>query len=663
MASLNYRPDIDGLRGISVLAVILFHAGQLSFSGGYLGVDVFFVISGYLITTIIATEIQRGQFTVSKFYERRARRILPALVVMVLLTMAPAYLYLLPQDLVAFAKSVVAVSTFTSNFLFAGRLGYFDQSAHLDPMLHTWSLAVEEQFYLIFPLLLVATWRWYRHRVVWIVAAIAVISLSLTLGQLNKNPAFVFFQLIARAWELLAGALVTLGMGRVPAEHLKPATREFGGALGLVLVLTSFFVFDESPAPWAAHNLMPVIGACLLLMCASDTYVGRLLSNRVIVFVGVISYSAYLWHQPLFAFARYVGLAEKSELWFSLVMVSLLMGYISYRWVEQPFRRKGFLSRQGVLTSSLTALVLMAGIAACTIQKHGFPERLPPGIEWRSLGEKLESVGDVCTMQPVAGYTGVEACKFGQPDGHRVIALYGDSHAQAISYELDRQLKLQGAAGVWIRAKGCHIVPTIVENGDISQMPTCRSAFLELQRYVREQVSGIVIASRWTMRLFPIPGLIDALSFDNGEGGVEYNRYRTYAAVAENGYIDGGAEAKRAAVTAFLRALDDTGKPSVLIYPIPELGWDIAKVNFHAGAMLDTLSTSKAEYLSRNAFVLSVFDDFKPHYLIKLPVADVYCDATRCFGQRDGVPLYYDDDHLSTAGARPLVEKVLQAMP
>lgn len=660
VAILSYRADIDGLRGVSILAVVFFHANSTWLSAGYLGVDVFFVISGYLITSILLTDMRQGKFEFAQFYERRIRRILPALVFMTSLSMVVAYFYLLPQDLVAFAKSVMAVCSLTSNFLFAGRLGYFDQAAHLEPLLHTWSLAVEEQFYLLFPLLLVLIWRTCRRYMAWLIALLALASLMLTFFYLEKNPNFAFFHLVTRAWELLAGALVAVYAARPSADFAKTIFHEFASLLGVTFILISFFVFEPNPKPWATHVVLPVAGACLLLSCPNGTMVSRLLSNRVLVFIGLISYSVYLWHQPIFAFARYLNFSEKSLLWPCLLLSTLLMGYVSYRYVEQPCRHKFHLPRYAVFIGALSALLFLAAMAAYIVQKRGFPERVPSGIEWRSLGEKLAVVGEVCTMKPTEAYAGVDICHFGQSGAKRFVALYGDSHAQAISYELDRQLKEMGLGGVWVRANGCHIVPDIVENGDVSQIPSCRLAFQELLRYLREQAVGVVVASRWTLRLFPVSGFIEELSFDNQEGGIEYNRHRTYAAVGVDGRVDSGAEAKRVALMMLLNSLDSVGKPTVLIYPIPELGWDIAKVNFHARAMLDSISTSKTLYEQRNAFVLDVFDHFQAHHLLRLRTADLYCDKTRCFGQRRGVPYYYDDDHLSTEGARLLVEKVMQ---
>lgn len=665
MSVLLYRPEIDGLRGIAVLAVILFHAELLGFRSGYLGVDIFFVISGYLIATIILLQLRSGKFSILDFYERRARRILPALLAMVAVVLPIAYVYLLPKDLVAFGWSVISVATFTSNFLFSGRVGYFDLAAHLEPLLHTWSLAVEEQFYLFFPLLVALIWRWRQQRLAVVLGVLAASSLALAMAQVSKRPDFVFFQIIPRAWELLAGVLTALYVARSDGQPLGPKTREVGSAIGLMLVVASFLVFDESPLPGVLNNVVPVFGTCLLLACSNrETGAGRVLASRGLVFVGLISYSAYLWHQPLFAFVRYIGPSDISSILSPvLVLMSLGIGYLSYRFVEQPFRRKGYLSRRQIFAGSLGGLVLVAAFAGLAVSSAGFPGRLPQGIEWRSLGEKLEAVGDVCSARPVPGYPGVEACAFGRTEGKRIIALYGDSHAQAVQYELDRRLKERGDTGMWVKVNGCHVVPDIVENGDVSQLSVCRAAFQELQRYIRDKVDAVLVVSRWTMRFYPIEGRIDNLSFDNGEGGVEYNRFREYAAVDTTGRIDLGEKAKRAALGNLLRKLDETGKPIVLIYPVPELGWDIAKMNFYAGRMLEEISTSRQIYRQRNAFVIDFFDGYEGKNLIKIPVAELFCDAVRCFGQRGGVPLYYDDDHLSTAGSRLIVDKAFQALP
>ena len=302
---MDYRREIDGLRALAVLPVIFFHAGFPTFRGGFVGVDVFFVISGYLITTIILAELEQGKFSIINFYERRARRILPALFLVMFVCLPLAWLWLLPQEMKSFSQSLVAVSAFASNVLFWRTSGYFETAAELKPLLHTWSLAVEEQYYLLFPVFLMLTWRLGKRWIVGLLACVFVVSLAAAQWNAVAKPTATFFLLPTRGWELLVGAFVALyfskDRNKIPAKLLC----EVGGAVGFVLITYSIFAFDkQTPFP-SFYALVPTIGTALIILYATQsTLVGQLLGNRVCVGVGLISYSAYLWHQPLFAFAR-----------------------------------------------------------------------------------------------------------------------------------------------------------------------------------------------------------------------------------------------------------------------------------------------------------------------------------------------------------------------
>jgi len=360
---MNYRREIDGLRALAVLPVIFFHAGFDIFSGGFVGVDVFFVISGYLITSIILTEKQAGTFSLIHFYERRARRILPALFFVMAACVPLAWLWLLPNDMKSFSQSLMAVSTYSSNVLFLSESGYFDTAAELKPLLHTWSLAVEEQFYLLFPLLLMLTWRFGKRWIAGLLMAGAFISLAAAhWGAFNK-PAETFFLLPTRGWELLIGALIALHYNAGTATAVKTASSnnticQAGSALGLAMISYAIFAFDKSTPFPSLYALVPTIGTALVILFASpQTAVGALLGNTAFVSIGLISYSAYLWHQPLFAFARHRSLAAPSVATLLLLsLAALVLAYISWRFVEQPFRRGERITRErlfaicGVLT-------------------------------------------------------------------------------------------------------------------------------------------------------------------------------------------------------------------------------------------------------------------------------------------------------------------------
>jgi peptidoglycan/LPS O-acetylase OafA/YrhL len=296
VCDVQYRREIDGLRAIAILPVILFHGGSEWASGGFVGVDVFFVISGYLITTMIATEQQAGNFSLVGFYERRARRILPALILVVLCCMPFAFAWMVPYQLIDFSESVVAVSLFSSNILFWRETGYFNAAAELKPLLHTWSLAVEEQYYILFPLFMMVTWRFGLRIVTLLVAAALLFSLGLSEWAAQRSIAAANFYLLpTRAWELLIGSILALvALRRKPVGT---AFDDYGAALGVAMILAAI-VFYSGAIPFPGlYALLPTVGTALVIWCARpETYTGKLLSLPPLVGVGLISYSAYLWH-------------------------------------------------------------------------------------------------------------------------------------------------------------------------------------------------------------------------------------------------------------------------------------------------------------------------------------------------------------------------------
>ena len=365
---MRYRPEIDGLRAIAVAAVILFHAGFALFSGGFVGVDVFFVISGFLITSIIVEELKTGRFSVLRFYERRARRILPALFMVMAACIPFAYRLLSPDDLKDFAQSLAAICLFASNVLFWGESGYFDTQAELKPLLHTWSLAVEEQFYVVFPLLLMAAWRLGRGVLLSLIGAIAVVSLFLSVDEVRNFPSAAFYLLPSRAWQLLVGALASFVADRWQAADVRQSAvrlaHEAVGWGGMAMIVLALFLFDErTPFP-GLNAALPTLGTALVLLGASDrTSVGRMLAWRPLVGLGLISYSAYLWHQPLFAFTKHALLAElPTGLAIVLCAATIVLACLSWRYIEQPFRDRSLISRGAVFALSAVGMAAFVGL-------------------------------------------------------------------------------------------------------------------------------------------------------------------------------------------------------------------------------------------------------------------------------------------------------------
>ncbi len=342
-----------------MVPVILFHAGAAPFSGGFVGVDVFFVISGYLITTILIDELEGGRFSIINFYERRARRILPALFFVMLCTLPFAWAWMLPSQLKDFAQSLFAVSIFGSNFLFWKTSGYFAAAADEKPFLHTWSLAVEEQYYVLFPIFLFLAWRFGRNRVFWMIAFFAGVSLLISEWGWRNEPKANFFLFPTRAWELFAGSIAAFV---IKSHGIR--TNQILSGVGLLAILYSIFFYTEATPFPSVYALVPVGGSVLIVLFATrDTIAGRILSTRPFVAIGLISYSAYLWHQPLFAFAR-IRLTEAPS--FSLMMflsvMALVLAAFSWKFVEQPFRLKAVTTRRLIFSVSLIGIVFFVAI-------------------------------------------------------------------------------------------------------------------------------------------------------------------------------------------------------------------------------------------------------------------------------------------------------------
>lgn len=353
--SLNYRPEIDGLRAVAVLPVILFHSGFRTFSGGFVGVDVFFVISGYLITSILLAELRDERFSLLTFYERRARRILPALFVAMLVSSVAGYFLLMPDEFKSFGQSLAATAVFSNNFLLALTTGYWDLAGHFKPLLHTWSLSVEEQFYLIFPLLLLLTWRYASPSLKGLLFILFLSSLALSFWLVFAAPAWAFYTLPTRAWELLAGALLAVFSRTNSRLDAGPSWNNVLSLSGLLMIVFPVFVFDGSVAVPGPLLLLPVAGTMLILAFSlQGTVVHRILSSSLFVFVGLLSYSLYIWHQPVLAFLRAYAKGEPDNL--SIIMSLIFVFFlsvVSWKFVETPFRKSKLVGQRAIFALTI----------------------------------------------------------------------------------------------------------------------------------------------------------------------------------------------------------------------------------------------------------------------------------------------------------------------
>jgi peptidoglycan/LPS O-acetylase OafA/YrhL len=658
---------------VAVIPVMLFHAGVTTFRGGFVGVDVFFVISGYLITYIILDEQVKGRFSLARFYERRARRILPALFVVLAVCVPLAWQLLTPVDMTEFAKSVVAVTAFASNILFWHQSGYFDTASELKPLLHTWSLAVEEQFYVVFPLLLVFLWKFGRRAAFLTLGAILLLSLALAQWAAPRWPDAAFYLLPTRAWELMIGALGALFVGGRHDRWLTerhPAGSAVAALVGLGLIAWAVFGFDKSVPFPGLPALVPTVGALLIILFARpQNLAGRILGSSAFVGIGLISYSAYLWHQPLLAFARHASLQEPSmALMLAMCAASLVLAGLSWKFVEAPFRRGQFLERERVFALSATGLAAFAVFGALGNASAGFGMRWGPEFARYQPENQNFFRYTGCASNPKRFIPPEQACSYGE--GEARIAVVGDSHARALVYELSEAARKRGIKVTQFTYEGC---PPILDvyRADQGIDHRCdennRATFEYLAR--NRQLEYVVLASRW-------PLYLERGRFDNGEGGVDKGQPAVLDLVVD-GKRQSSAEAQRVAgiqqrIRSTIAGYLAAGKKVIVVQPVPEVGWYVPdylmKALSRKGALAPAdASISLAAYQARSRRASEALAAVGSHEkLIFVQPARHLCNTVvpgRCVTHLDGVPLYRDADHLSNLGVHLIVEDILRHIP
>ena len=665
---MRYRKEIDGLRALAVIPVILFHAGFEAFSGGYVGVDVFFVISGYLITTIILTEKEAGTFSFLNFYQRRARRILPALFFVILCCLPFVWKWMFPSQLVGFAKSLIAVSIFCSNIFFQKGSGiqYFAPSAEEMPLLHTWSLAVEEQYYIFFPLLIVLFWRFDKDRIFGVVILATIVSLGL--AEWSSHIARHFYSSPKRAWEILVGAIC--------AFHLLNKGDDKGSQwlslFGIGLIIYAVVEFDRNTPFPSLYTLVPVLGAALIVLFGTQrTFVSRILSTPVLVGIGLISYSAYLWHYPLFAFARIRSLNEPSQVQYLLLSaLSIALGWMTWRYIEQPFRakegNKQFISPRKVTVTAISGTFLFIIIGVVGNASSGFENRFnDQTLSILSIKKETPRArGEDCLTSK--GFSlKTASCIYGSRDQVK-LALLGDSHALSLAGELGKALDKRGLGVLSLDKAACLPI-----RGLVRQMVKPRRArsCIKYNETVLEylkssSIDTFVLLARWTLG-------IEGERFNNFEGGKETGGEYRLGVV---GHTFNGSEENRKGriATRYVEGIKEIlalGKRVILVYPIPEAGWNVssylAKASIHGKDFGGMLSTSFEIFKRRNALTYSALDAIEHPNLIRVKPAEIFCDSYakgRCLNQLNGVLLYYDDDHLSSAGAKLVVDHIVNAI-
>jgi peptidoglycan/LPS O-acetylase OafA/YrhL len=496
--STSYRPDIDGLRAVAVLAVVFFHAKVAGVSGGYVGVDVFFVISGYLITSLIAGEMRQGQFSIVQFYERRARRIFPALFAVFAASTIAGSVILLPEELAEMGESLIAATLFVSNIFFWTKEGYFATQAEAAPLIHTWSLAVEEQFYVFFPILLLLVARFGNRSRVAIIALALAGSLLLSVWGVANSPTGAFYLAPPRAWELLLGALLALGAPPPVGGRL---AREAASSVGIVLILWSVFRFTQATPFPGANAVIPCAGAAMIIWAGhgeARPLVNRLLSLKPVVFVGLVSYSLYLWHWPALVFARHYLFRDLSTLESAAIIgVSFLAAILAWRFVERPVRdRKGPIGRRMVIGGSAVAMALLVATGAMTVLARGWPERFP-GYADVAVGPTDFDYAGTCFLLPEqshADWRG-DGCFLDTTRGPSNLLLWGDSFAASLLPGLETNGDSLRYRVMEYTQAGCFPVFAIAIRRDV---PHCRDFNDRLIEVVwRYDIKAVMLFAFW----------------------------------------------------------------------------------------------------------------------------------------------------------------------
>jgi len=657
--------------------VILFHAGFTLFSGGFIGVDVFFVISGYLITTILIEDIENKRFSIVNFYERRARRILPALFFVMLVCIPFAWMWMLPNQLKDFSQSLVAVILFASNILFWLESDYFDGASEEKPLLHTWSLAVEEQYYVLFPIFLFLTWRFGKNRVFWTIVVFAAISFALSEWGWRNQASASFYLAPTRAWELLAGSITAFVVQKRGVQANNALS-----TIGLAAIIFAVFAYDENTPFPSVYALVPVIGVVLLVLFADkQTLAAKLLGTKLFVGIGLISYSAYLWHQPLFAFARIMLFEEPSSLvMLALSAVSVVLAMFSWRYIETPFRqnRMHLNSRIVVFLFAIGGMICYSIIGYLGFINNGYRDRMPilNEIEWTSMSDRIDVQGYICEGYENERYPFITLCEFGDKSSDNVIVAYGDSHLDAVSYELDLFAKRKNIRVVKLSIDNCAVIFDITSQSEGANLrahyKVCNQGFLSVRNFINDYSADALLISRWTFQFYPAPGVVDYLNFDNGVGGVEVDlAHRINRVINSDGdsYLEWNV--KEAAFRKMLDGFVEASDRVFVVTPIPEIGWNIFNENLNnyrnTGELISELKYPISKYYERNSGVLKILRSVRRNSpsLKLVPSDELFCKSiveNFCVAQIQKTPLYLDDDHLSDYGARILVDSIENLM-
>ena len=643
----TYRADIDGLRTIAVMAVILYHLGVKLFGGGFVGVDIFFVISGFLITSTILNDLEQKSFSIFKFYERRIRRIFPALFFMLTGTLTAGWLFYNAEALSDTAKAALSTIFFYSNHYFYSTTGYFEKSAELQPLLHMWSLAVEEQFYLLFPLLMFLVHRFGKQKYNILVITGILFSFLLNLWLTDNDLSGAFYFAPNRAWELLLGSILA-------ATFIKPIQNNTlsnaGSIVGIVLILFSIFTFSNDTIFPGSAAILPTLGTVLIIFFGANegNLVSRALSWNPNVFVGKISYSLYLWHWPIIVFYRYAIFHDLTTLdQVAIVAGAFVISVISWKFVENPFRNRVLIPRKVIFSTALVVVVIFGLGTYWTVRSAGFPSRFEDGV-YLNIARSTDNPFDDNRFP--SSFKPSKAVMIGAPVDVQTFVLWGDSHAEAIAPGLEKAAQDSKTSGFYFSKPNCAPLTEVSINTKADKK---KDGCLYYNRTVLDfilnqpSVDTVFISARWAW-------YANGHYINNPDSG----KVTLVDVLEPNNIESGNKRLLEVGLSRTIDALDQAGIKVILVTTIPEVNYDVPSkyfIAYRTGQDINQLiGPTLTSYNERNASFLNMLERLKTERnLAVIDPWDVLCkQKNRCDVVVDTKPIYRDDDHLSIFGAR-----------
>ncbi|WP_085918932.1 acyltransferase family protein [Halomonas sp. CSM-2] len=637
---LAYRPEIDGLRALAVISVLFFHAEFSSWSGGFVGVDVFFVISGYLITSIIVNSDLGIIDFLKKFFESRLRRLFPPAVPVVLFSCIMAYWIFTPEMMVDFSKSLLSYLGFGSNWFFLSEAGYFSAPSQYKPLLHTWSLSVEEQFYFIFPLLFLFVIKYKKSYLPALVTALFVLSFgySVYLVQ-NGNYDAAYFNSFGRFWEIMLGSLLALGVFRSPSL---PFFKNLYAAAGGFMILYAVFSYDKTTPFPGFYALVPTVGAGLLILAGKETLVGRVLASRWFVFVGLISYSLYLWHWPIFVAMNAYFIETGTLHYFAGIAVSFSLSMISFYTIEKPIRKRMALPKAKhaycFFAASCIALVPLGAVGVST---GGLPMRYQASeLAILNNGVKrgfIEQEGVRCSRRALN-----EACVIGNRDVEPVWAILGDSHAETLTSMLSKLMEEMGVSAYLYTYPGCPFVK------NIQRMDTGAKCY-EFVDNVLEELKGSTIKNVLIHEYSG--GYIHGNEFDR-TGSVELPLVYDIDPVDSN---EQDATQEEIVLGRMIKTHQELLDEELNVYymmPVPEVGFHVPQVAMqHVRQREELPENDFSLYKERHKMLFEMIKGYDDEKFTFVPSYIPFCPDDTCIISNEGGLFYTDSNHLSEHGA------------